>query len=101
MPFYPDELYKILRDRLETGDAGSSYTKRLAEDGPPKLIRKLVEEAGEVAGAYIEEGGDQHLVEEIADLWYHCLVMMAVKGIDPQRVHDLLAERHRTKSDPA
>jgi phosphoribosyl-ATP pyrophosphohydrolase len=96
MAFYPEELYRVLTERL-AGGSEQSYTRALADAGPPKLIRKLVEEAGEVAGAFIEEGEDQHLVEEVADLWYHTLVLLAVRKIDPARVQEVLQARHRRR----
>ena len=96
MAFYPDELYGILRERIATGSPENSYTKRLVADGPPKMLRKLIEEAGEVAGALVE-GDDAHLIEEMADLWYHGLVILAARGIDPARVADRLESRHRKR----
>jgi phosphoribosyl-ATP pyrophosphohydrolase len=97
MSFYPEELYRILTDRLADAGAGTSYTRSLAEAGAPRMIRKLVEEAGEVAGAFIEEGDDQHLIEEVADLLYHTLVLLAVRKIDPARVQEVLESRHRRR----
>ena len=94
MAFYPDELYRVLRERIDSGTPGDSYTKRLVTEGPPKMLRKLIEEAGEVAGALVE-GDDAHLVEEMADLWYHGLVILASRGIGPERVNDCLEARHR------
>lgn len=97
MPFFPDDLYNVLLERIELGDPKKSYTKRLAEAGPPVLIRKLVEEAGEVAGALAAQD-KEHLAEEVADLWYHSLVILAYMDIDPDQVSECLKQRHQKKN---
>ena len=96
MSFFPDDLYGILRERIATGSAETSYTKRLIEAGPPLLIRKLIEECGEVAGASVA-GDPVQLIEEMADLWYHALVLLAYHDVDPDRVTACLRDRHETR----
>ncbi len=93
MSFFPEDLFSILQKRIQDGSAESSYTKRLVDAGPPLILRKLVEEAGEVVGASIEND-KEHLVEEMADLWYHALVVLAYHGVSPEEVQKCLKDRH-------
>lgn len=72
-----------------------SYTAKLLAGGVEKIGGKVTEEAGEVVEAAGEEGeeGRQHLVREVADLFYHCLVMLAARDSDLAQVESELARR--------
>ena len=73
------------------GDAAKSYVARLlAEDGDA-VLKKIGEEATEVILA-AKSGGRLDLVRETADLWFHCLILLARQGLGPA---DVLAELHR------
>ena len=70
-----EELETVIRER-RSADAGSSYTAKLLQGDEDALLKKLVEEAGEAVLA--AKGGDNsRLVAELADLWFHCLVIMS------------------------
>ncbi len=73
------------------GDPQTSYTARLLGDNEDAVLKKIGEEATETVLA--AKGGDQlQLVRETADLWFHCLVLLARRGLGPG---DVLAELHR------
>jgi phosphoribosyl-ATP pyrophosphohydrolase len=88
-----DELYTIICDRRDHPSA-QSYTTRLITAGEDEIVKKVGEEAVEVILA-AKGQGDQRLVEEISDLTYHLLVLLAYRGLSPQDIRDELARRHR------
>jgi phosphoribosyl-ATP pyrophosphohydrolase/phosphoribosyl-AMP cyclohydrolase len=85
-------LWRVIKER-QTQRPDGSYVVRLLDEGPPAAARKVGEEGVEVALAGVVES-DERLVEEIADLWFHTLVLLASRGLDPQRVEDELGARH-------
>ncbi|MEL9939961.1 MAG: phosphoribosyl-ATP diphosphatase [Ignisphaera sp.] len=82
-----ERLYKIVLDRLEKRPVGS-YTVELASKGRGYVARKLGEEAVEVVVASLYEDR-KRLVEELADLVYHMMVLMAVNNVS---LEDVCAE---------
>ncbi len=84
------DLYQLIRERRENAPAGS-YTAQLFAEGLPKIAQKVGEEAAETIVAALAQD-DRRLIEEIADLTYHTLVLMAARGLHPQ---DILAELER------
>lgn len=72
-------------------DPGSSYVASLEAKGLDAILKKIGEEATEAVIA--AKGGDRAgIVHETADLWFHCLVMLAHQGV---RVDEVLAELER------
>jgi phosphoribosyl-ATP pyrophosphohydrolase len=96
MAYFPDKLYEIIKDRAGDNTRVDSKTKYLLEKGGPTIIRKFIEEAGDVTGAAIEQDLDQ-LMEEIADVWYYTLVICLYYGITPEQVERCLITRHKAK----
>ncbi len=80
----------IIQDRLNNPTAGS-YTMELAAGGALKVAQKLGEEAVEVVLAAVAED-DARLTEEAADLLYHLLVLLRVRGLG---LADAVAELER------
>ena len=77
------------------GDPEKSYVARLLHKGPDAFLKKIGEEATEtvMAAKDLSHGGAaQSLVNEMADLWFHCLVTLAHYNLSPQ---DVLAELAR------
>jgi phosphoribosyl-ATP pyrophosphohydrolase len=72
-------------------DASASYVASLFAKGEDKILRKLAEEATETLLAS-KEGDKLHLVREVADLWFHSLVLLAWHDLGPD---DVLAELRR------
>jgi phosphoribosyl-ATP pyrophosphohydrolase len=77
-----------------------SYTAGLLERGEAQICRKIGEEATEVVTAALGGEGDARLVSEVADLWFHTMVLLASRGIPLRRVFEELARRHEEKSKP-
>ena len=73
------------------GDASKSYVARLLAGEEDALLKKVGEEATETVLA-AKAGAREQLVREVADLWFHCLVVLARHGLGPQ---DVLAELAR------
>lgn len=70
----------------------SSYVAKLLTKGEDAILKKVGEEATEVLLA--AKGGDKtHLVYETADLWFHCMVLLAKHGLTAQDVLKELARR--------
>ena len=69
-------------------DATGSYVAGLLAKGEDAILRKVLEEATETLLAS-KEGDKLHLVREVADLWFHSMVLLAWHGLTP---NDVLAE---------
>lgn len=72
-------------------DAASSYVAGLFGKGHDAILKKVAEEAAETLLA-AKDSDKLHLVRETADLWFHCLVLLAWHGLTSD---DVLAELHR------
>ena len=71
--------------------AGSSYVASLYEKGTDAICKKVAEEGAETLMA-AKDGDAQRIIAETADLWFHCLVMLAQHHLRPEQV---LAELQR------
>ena len=88
-----EQLMEVLRRRREA-DPDSSYVASLCRDGIPAITAKITEEAAETVEA--AEDDAEHLVHEIADLWFHTLVLLALRGLNAQDVLQELRRRFGT-----
>jgi phosphoribosyl-AMP cyclohydrolase / phosphoribosyl-ATP pyrophosphohydrolase len=88
-----DQLDATLRDR-EADRPRGSYSATLFDSGRAAILRKVGEESVEVLLAGVGEG-DEALTHEVADLWFHTAVLLRERGLSPDRVLRVLAERHR------
>jgi phosphoribosyl-ATP pyrophosphohydrolase/phosphoribosyl-AMP cyclohydrolase len=86
-----DQLEATIAHRKSARPAGS-YTAQLFDGGRPAILRKLGEEAIEVLVAADHESDDA-LVHEVADLWYHAMVLLEERGINSGAVLRELADR--------
>ncbi len=84
------ELAQVLEQRKQES-AESSYVAGLYAKGLNQILKKLGEEATETIIA-AKEGDKQQIVYETADLWFHCMVMLADQGLGPD---DVLQELQR------
>jgi phosphoribosyl-ATP pyrophosphohydrolase len=83
-------LASAIESRKEA-DPASSYVASLFAKGHDAVLKKIAEEAAETLLA-AKDGDKLHLVRETADLWFHCMVMLAWHGLGPD---DVLAELKR------
>ena len=85
------ELYEVIQGR-KTSPVEGSYTNYLFDKGQNKICKKVGEEAVEVVLAAVS-GKNEDTIEEIADLVYHVLVLMAQAEITPEQVEEALRKR--------
>ncbi|MGZ8226146.1 MAG: phosphoribosyl-ATP diphosphatase [Methylococcaceae bacterium] len=85
------QLAKVLEERKkETAD--KSYVASLYVKGLDSILKKIGEEATETVIA--AKGGDeQQIIYEMADLWFHCMVLLANQGLGPDDVLNELQRR--------
>jgi phosphoribosyl-ATP pyrophosphohydrolase len=76
-------------------DPASSYVASLFARGDDAILKKIGEEATETVMA-AKDGDPQRIAAEIADLWFHCLVLLARHGLAPDDVLAELARREGT-----
>lgn len=95
-----DDILQQLAATLEQrkhADSDKSYVAALYAGGDDTILKKIGEEATEVILA--AKGGDDrvtdsaHLVREVADLWFHSLVLLTHKGLQPSDVLQELESR--------
>ena len=88
------DILERLADVVESrkaGDPDVSYVARLFARGEDAILKKIGEEATETVMA-AKDGDRLRIVGETADLWFHCLIMLAQHGLRPS---DVLAELRR------
>jgi phosphoribosyl-ATP pyrophosphohydrolase len=86
-----DELARVLESRKQA-PPDSSYVAGLYAKGLDAILKKVGEEATETVVA-AKNGNRDELVHETADLWFHCLVMLAHQGLGPDAVLAELGRR--------
>jgi phosphoribosyl-ATP pyrophosphohydrolase len=88
-----EELFAVICDRRDH-PSEKSYTNRLMTAGEDEILKKIGEESVEVILA-AKGQGETRLIEELADLTYHSLVLLAYKGLTPADIAAELERRHR------
>ena len=86
-------LFDVIEDRKQN-PSEKSYTSSLFKAGLPKIAQKVGEEGTEVVIAALAQD-DQRLIEEVADLTYHTLVLLSARGLSLAEVLSELEKRHR------
>ena len=96
------EVAKILEER-KSAEAGSSYVASLYDKGLDAILKKVGEEATEVVMAAKDAEYDSDLskntdkiIYEVADLWFHTLVLLAQQNLHPDDVLKELERRFGT-----
>jgi phosphoribosyl-ATP pyrophosphohydrolase len=87
-----ERVFAVIADRKANPKPGS-YTNRLLEAGEDEIVKKIGEEAVEVILA-AKSQGDQRVISELADLAYHCLVLLAQRNLTPDDVAAELERRY-------
>jgi phosphoribosyl-ATP pyrophosphohydrolase len=85
-----DRIAASIEER-KGADPAESYVAKLFAQGEDAMLKKIGEEATETVLA-AKSGDRLHLVRETADLWFHCMIVLARHGLGP---NDVLAEMHR------
>ena len=85
------EVHQTLVSRLGA-DPSSSYVASLYSKGLDATLKKVGEEATETVMA-AKDGDPNKVVYEVADLWFHTMVLLAQQGLEPQNIIDELARR--------
>ena len=89
------DILDRLSDTLEArkqASSDSSYVAKLYAKGTDAILKKIGEEATETVMAG-KDGVAEKIIYEVADLWFHTLVLLAHVGLKPQDVLDELARR--------
>jgi phosphoribosyl-ATP pyrophosphohydrolase len=88
-----DTLHRLARvlEERKSADPAGSYVAGLYAKGLDAILKKIGEEATETVMA-AKEGVDDKVVHEVADLWFHSLVLLAHRGLGPK---DVLGELER------
>jgi phosphoribosyl-ATP pyrophosphohydrolase/phosphoribosyl-AMP cyclohydrolase len=94
-----ERLERTIEERKRSRPSGS-YVAGLLAAGEPTMCRKIGEEATEVITAALGGEGDRRLTEEVADLWFHTLVLLGARGIPLREVLKELAQRHAARPTP-
>ena len=90
-----NDILQRLAEMLEARKGAapeSSYVAKLYSKGDDAILKKVIEEAGEVLLA-AKDGDMPHLVYEVADLWFHSMVLLAHNGLSAEDVLGELARR--------
>ncbi len=86
-----DRLYHTILERRNQ-DPKSSYVAKLFSKGDTTILKKVIEEAGELALA-VKDKDETEAIYEAADLLFHSLVALASMNISPDRIKQELARR--------
>jgi phosphoribosyl-ATP pyrophosphohydrolase len=78
-------------EQRKTADPDTSYVARLFHKGTDAILKKVGEEATETVMA-AKDGDAKKIVYEVADLWFHSMIVLAHYGLKPA---DVLAELER------
>lgn len=89
------DILKQLADTLEArkqADADSSYVASLYHKGLDSILKKIGEEATETVMA-AKDGNADKIIYEVADLWFHSMILLAQQGLRPEQVEAELERR--------
>src|SRR6266542_4116479 len=89
-----DRLAATVASRRDA-DPASSYVAALFAKGDDAILKKIGEEATEAVIA-AKDGDKMRIAAEVADLWFHCLVLLVRHGLGPDDVRAELARREGT-----
>jgi phosphoribosyl-ATP pyrophosphohydrolase len=85
-----ERIARSIHERKD-GDPAKSYVAKLFAQGEDAMLKKIGEEATETVLA-AKSNDRLHLVREITDLWFHCMIVLERHGLGPA---DVLAEMQR------
>ena len=85
-----ERIARSIHERKD-GDPAKSYVAKLFAQGEDAMLKKIGEEATETVLA-AKSNDRLHLVREVTDLWFHCMIVLERHGLGPA---DVLAEMQR------
>ncbi len=88
-----DDVYQIIQQRKETMPE-DSYVASLLKGGLDRILKKVGEEASEVIIASKNNQAEE-IIYEMADLWFHSLVVLGYHDINPDQVYEELYKRFK------
>ncbi len=92
-----DDLQTVILDRKNHPQA-ASYVSTLLAKGKDEILKKIGEEAIEVIVAS-KSGDRQQVIHELADLWFHCMVLMPEDRVSHNDVFRELERRFNKKEN--
>ena len=86
-----EELFEVIESRKHSAPQGS-YVAKLLHEGMDRIGKKVIEEAGEtvIAG---KNGIPAETIHEVADLWFHSLILLSASGLSPADIWKELESR--------
>jgi len=90
------QIFEVIEDRKANPKA-DSYVSSLFAKGQDQILKKVGEETAELVVAS-KNGKPGEIIYEMADLWFHTLVLLGYHGITPQEVAQELRQRYGKKS---
>ena len=91
------DIEQILEQR-KSASAESSYASSLYKKGTDQILKKIAEESAEVIMAVKEEKNDK-IIYEVADLWFHTLILLRHKNISIEDIEAELSRRFGTSGN--
>jgi phosphoribosyl-ATP pyrophosphohydrolase len=85
------QLEVILEDR-KNANANNSYVSSLYQKGTDEILKKIAEESAEVIMA-TKDDVENKIIYEVADLWFHTLVLLRHKNIEVDKIEQELSRR--------
>ncbi|HSA83821.1 MAG TPA: phosphoribosyl-ATP diphosphatase [Patescibacteria group bacterium] len=89
-----EELYQIIKKRKQE-QPEQSYVASLFKKGTDRIVQKVGEEATEVVIA-AKNNNSEEVIKEVADLWFHTLVLLAAQGITPEDIFNEFEKRRKS-----
>lgn len=90
-----DDIYNVILER-KRDPLPDSYVSSLISKGKDEILKKIGEESVEVIIASKAQD-KREIINELADLWFHCIVLMAVEGINIDNIFKELENRSGIK----
>lgn len=88
-----EKIFNVIQNRRKHPKEGS-YVSKMHEKGLNAVLKKIGEEAGEVVIAS-KGGAREEIIHEIADLWFHTLLVLEFHGLSPEDIYKELEGRHK------
>lgn len=90
-----DNIFKqleVILEQRKSASADNSYVSSLYNKGTDEILKKIGEESAEVIIA-TKDGDENKIIYEVADLWFHTLVLLRHKNIEVAKIEQELSRR--------